>query len=52
MTALYVHLAILWLAFFGMVAPPRSSPIVRRAKQLGALTFAVIVVESFAATGG
>ncbi len=51
MTALYVHLAILWAAFFGMVAPPRGSPIIRPAKRLGAITFAVIVIETLFVPG-
>ncbi len=51
MTALYVHTAILWLAFLGMVAFPSRSPMTRRAKQLGAITFVAIVVESCRVTG-
>ena len=47
MTALYVHAAILWGAFFAMMAAPPRSLLLRRAKQLAALTFAVLVVESF-----
>jgi hypothetical protein len=45
-TALYVHIVILWLAFFGIVAPPPNHPLIRPAKQLAALTFVVIVIES------
>ena len=47
MTALYVHAAILWAAFFGMMAAPPRSLLLRRSKQLAALTFVVLVVESF-----
>ena len=47
MTALYVHTAILWMAFFGMMAAPPRSLLLRRSKQLAALTFTVLVVESF-----
>ena len=46
MTALYVHSAILWAAFFGMMAAPPRSLLLRRSKQLAGLTFAVIVVEA------
>ena len=48
MTALYVHLVILWAAFFGMVAFRQNALITRRSKQLGALVFAVIIVEAAA----
>jgi hypothetical protein len=51
MTALYVHAAILWAAFLGMMAFPSRHPITRRSKQLAALTFAVLVVESCRVTG-
>jgi hypothetical protein len=47
MTALYVHAAILWAALLGMMAAPPRSLLLRRSKQLGALTFAVLVIESF-----
>ena len=46
MTALYVHAFILWIAFFGMVAFPKNSVVTLRAKQLGALTFVVIIIEA------
>lgn len=46
MTALYVHIMILWLAFLGIVAPPPRHPLIRPAKQLAALTFVVIVIEA------
>jgi hypothetical protein len=46
MTALYVHTAILWAAFLGIMAAPPRSLFLRRAKQLAALTFILIVVES------
>ena len=48
MTALYVHLAILWAEFFGMVAFRQNALITRRSKQLGALVFVVIIVEAAA----
>ena len=51
MTALYVHAAILWGAFFAMMAAPPRSLLLRRSKQLAALTFAVLVVESFRVYG-
>ena len=43
---LYVYLGILWIALFGMVAFPARSPITRRAKILGAVTFVLLVVDS------
>jgi hypothetical protein len=46
MTALYVHAVILWAAFFGMVTFRENALITRRSKQLGALTFVVIIVEA------
>jgi hypothetical protein len=46
MTALYVHAAILWAAFFGMMAAPPQSLMLRRAKQVAALDFAVLVIET------
>jgi hypothetical protein len=49
--AIYVHLAILWLAFFLIVAPRPRSPLIRKGKQLGALTFVVIVIETVHAAG-
>ncbi len=51
MTALYVHAAILWAAFFGMMAAPPRSLLLRRSKQLAALTFAVLALESFRVAG-
>jgi hypothetical protein len=48
MDPIYVHVVILWIAFFGIVAPPPRHPIIRRSKQLAALTFVVLVVESYA----
>ena len=50
MTALYVHAFILWIAFFGMVALPANTLLHVRAKQLGALTFAVLIIESVKVT--
>ena len=52
MTALYVHAAILWGAFFVMMGAPPRSLLLRRAKQLAALTFVVLVLESFRAFQG
>jgi hypothetical protein len=43
---LYVYLVVLWIAFFGMVGFPYSDPITRRSKQLGALVFVVLVIDS------
>ncbi len=51
MTALYVHAGILWLAFLGMMAAPPRSLLLRRCKQLAALTFVVLTVESCRVTG-
>ena len=51
MTALYVHTAILWAAFFTMMAAPPRSLLLKRSKQLAGLTFAVLVVESFRVYG-
>jgi hypothetical protein len=42
---LYVYVAVLWIAFFGMVAFPSSWLVTRRSKQLGALTFVLLVVD-------
>ncbi|HEX8122161.1 MAG TPA: hypothetical protein VF549_12940 [Solirubrobacteraceae bacterium] len=49
MTALYVHAAVLWGAFFGMMAAPPQSLMLRRAKQLAALDFTLLVIETFPA---
>ena len=43
---LYVYLGILWIAFFGMVAFGPRSPITRRAKILGGLTFLLLCVDA------
>ena len=51
MTALYVHTAILWAAFLGMMAAPPRSLFLRRCKQLAAIDFTVLVVESCSVTG-
>ena len=51
MTALYVHAAILWGAFLAMMAAPPRSMLLRRSKQLAALTFVVLTIESFRVTG-
>jgi hypothetical protein len=51
MTALYVHAAILWAAFLGIMAAPPRSLLLRRSKQLAALTFTALVIESFRGYG-
>ncbi|HEV2812489.1 MAG TPA: hypothetical protein VGW10_04480 [Solirubrobacteraceae bacterium] len=51
MAALYVHVAILWAAFLAMMAAPPRSLLLRRSKQLAALDFTVLVVESFSLYG-
>ena len=51
MTSLYVHVAILWAAFLGMMGAPPRSLLLRRCKQLAALDFTVLVVESFSLYG-
>ncbi len=51
MTALYVHAAILWAAFLGIMAAPPRSLLLRRSKQLAALTFTVLVIESLRVVG-
>jgi hypothetical protein len=43
---LYVYLGVLWVAFFGMVAFGARSPITKRAKILGALTFVLLIVDA------
>lgn len=45
-TGLYVYAVVLWMAFFGMVAFSARSPLTRRAKVLGALTFVLLIVDS------
>jgi hypothetical protein len=45
-SGLYAYAVVLWLAFFGMVGFPSRSPVTLRAKQLGALTFVLLVVDS------
>ena len=42
----YVYAVVLWLAFFGMVGFDARSPITLRAKQLGLLTFVLLVIDS------
>ncbi len=51
MTALYVHAGILWVAFLGIMAAPAQSTLLLRCKQLAALTFTVLVIESCSVTG-
>ena len=43
---LYLYLVVLWIAFFGMVGFPSRAPITRRSKQLGALVFVLLVIDS------
>ena len=43
---LYVYAGVLWIAFFGMVAFSSRSPHTRRAKELGAVTFVLLVVDA------
>ena len=45
---LYVYLLVLWIAFFGMVGFPSRDPITRRSKQLGAIVFVALVIDSVA----
>ena len=47
MVAIYVHALVLWAAFFAVVASPPRSLMLRRAKQLAALDFTVLVVETW-----
>jgi hypothetical protein len=42
---LYVYAVVLWIAFFGMVGFPSRAPVTRRSKQLGALTFLLLVLD-------
>jgi hypothetical protein len=45
--ALVLYLVVLWIAVLGIMAPETSrSPVVRRAKQLAAVTFVALVVDS------
>jgi hypothetical protein len=44
---LYVYAAILWIAFFGMVAFPAHSPVTRRAKALAGLTFVLLCLDAW-----
>ena len=51
-TALIVYLVILWIAAVGIAAPTSSrSPVCRRAKQLAAVTFVVLIVDSMRMSG-
>ena len=43
---LYVYLGVLWIAFFGMVAFRSRSPVTRRAKILGGVTFVLLCVDA------
>jgi hypothetical protein len=47
LTALYLYAAVVWLAFCGSIAFPRSSPVTRGSMRLLAVSFAVLVVESY-----
>ena len=50
--AIAVYLLVLWIATFGIMAPASSRSIVcRRSKQLGAVTFAVLVIETVRISG-
>ena len=52
-TAIAIYLVILWGAIFGICAPGSSrSPVCRHSKQLAAITFLGLVVESVRATAG
>jgi hypothetical protein len=42
---LFVYVAVLWLAFFGMVGFPSRSPITLRSKQLAGLTFVLLLAD-------
>jgi hypothetical protein len=48
---LYVYVAVLWLAVFGMVGFPSRSPITLRSKQLGGLTFLLLLVDCIVRRG-
>ncbi len=43
---LYVYVGVLWVSFFGMIAFGARSPVTRRAKVLGAVTFVLLVVDA------
>jgi hypothetical protein len=43
---LYLYAIVLWIAFYGMVGFPARAPITRRSKQLAALTFVLLVVDT------
>jgi hypothetical protein len=51
--ALILYLVVLWIAVLGIMAPasPRSIVCIR-AKQLGAVTFVVLVLDTVHRTGG
>ena len=52
-SAICVYLVILWGAVFGIVAPASSrSTVCRRSKQLAAITFVGLVVETVRMSGG
>jgi hypothetical protein len=45
--ALWFYVVVLWLAVLGIVAPARSSSLVcRRSKQLAAVTFVALLIDS------
>ena len=52
-TALILYLVVLWIAAFGIAAPASSRSVVcRRAKQLAAVTFVVLVIDIARMSGG
>jgi hypothetical protein len=45
--ALWFYVGVLWLATLGIMAPRRSTSIVcRRSKQLAAVTFVALLIDS------
>jgi hypothetical protein len=45
--ALWFYVAILWVAVLGIVAPAKSSSLIcRRSKQLAAVTFVALLIDS------
>jgi predicted secreted protein len=51
--AIVFYLVVLWLSVLGIMVPASSrSLLCRRSKQLGAVTFACLVVETVRMSGG
>ena len=51
--AMAFYLVVLWGATLGIMAPASSrSPLCRRSKQLAAVTFVCLVVETLRTSGG